>query len=203
MSELPTKQTFADMYAEEAPWDVGRPQKVFVEAAEQVRGPLLDAGCGTGDTALFFAQRGLGVTGVDFLPEPIARAKRKAQERGVQVDFRVQNALELASSKEQFASIVDSGLFHTFPDEQRRQYVAGLAHVLKPGGKLFLLCFSDAEPGEFGPRRVTQAEIRSAFATGWKIESISPAVFETNPKFKGPQFSPGGPHAWFTIAQRT
>ena len=58
-----------------APWDLGKPQRVFVEAADQITGPVLDAGCGTGDNALFFTERGQQVTGIDFLEMPIAAAK--------------------------------------------------------------------------------------------------------------------------------
>jgi cyclopropane fatty-acyl-phospholipid synthase-like methyltransferase len=208
MSQLPSRQTFTDAYAGEAPWDIGRPQDAFVAAAGKVAGPLLDAGCGTGDTALFFAARGLAVTGIDFLKEPIRRARAKAAERGLAVDFRVQDALTLEDSDERFASVIDSGLFHTFSDENRPRYVRGLARVLTPGGRLFLMCFSDAEPGTHGPRRVTRQELESAFADGWQIESIQPEQFALNPKFTanpqfaGMTFSEGGPQAWFAIVLR-
>ena len=42
-----------------------------------------------------------------------------------------------------------------------------------------MLCFSDRQPGGIGPRRVSQAEIRAAFADGWRIDSIEPAAIET------------------------
>lgn len=79
---IPDRSTFQNAYAGQAPWDIGRPQQVFVDVADQVNGSLLDAGCGTGDTALFFAGRGCQVTGIDFLDVPIQRAQRKAAERG-------------------------------------------------------------------------------------------------------------------------
>ncbi len=209
MTQLPRRQDFIEAYAGEAPWDIGRPQGVFVSVADQVAGPLLDAGCGTGDTALFFAERGLAVTGIDFLEEAIRRAKAKASERGLDVDFRVANALELDKSRDRFASVVDSGLFHVFSDDDQRRYVRGLAHVLEPGGHLYLLCFSDAEPGEQGPRRITRQQLDEAFAAGWQIESVTAMRFETNPKFvnnprfAGMAFSEGGPKGWFAIVRRT
>jgi cyclopropane fatty-acyl-phospholipid synthase-like methyltransferase len=61
--------------------------------------------------------------------------------------------------------------FHVFSDDDRRRYIEGLASVLKPGGRLFLLCFSDEEPGAKGPRRVSAKEIRYVFAVGWAVES--------------------------------
>jgi len=126
----------------------------------------LDAGCGTGENALFFASRGQTVTGFDFLADPITLAKQKAAERGLTATFLVLDALALKELPEVFDSAIDSGLFHVFDDGDRRRYVEGLASVLKPGGRLFLLCFSDDEPGDQGPRRVSRKEIENAFAEG-------------------------------------
>ena len=195
MTQLPDQERFSSAYAGEAPWDIGRPQAPFVEVADQVVGPLLDSGCGTGDASLFFAERGLTVTGVDFLEQAIRRAKAKAAERGLAVEFRVQDALTLSESDERFGSVIDSGLFHVFSDEDRRRYVNGLAHVLKPGGRLFLTCFSDSEPGTHGPRRESRQELVDAFAEGWEIETLRPERFALNPKFTGMTFSEGGPKA--------
>jgi Thiopurine S-methyltransferase (TPMT) len=93
-------------------------------------------------------------------------------------------------------------LFHVFNDDDRRRYVDGLASVLKPGGRLFLLCFSDAEPGDQGPRRVSRQEIESAFANAWTIESIEPSRYEVRPDPNDPSFKDGGPQAWFVIARK-
>jgi 2-polyprenyl-3-methyl-5-hydroxy-6-metoxy-1,4-benzoquinol methylase len=82
MTTVPDRNTFETAYAGQAPWDIGRPQQAFLDVADRITGPILDAGCGTGDNALFFASRGHKVTGIDFLEEPIQRAKRKAAERG-------------------------------------------------------------------------------------------------------------------------
>ena len=190
------------MYAGGAPWDVGHPQQAFVDIADQIRGSVLDAGCGTGDIALFLASRGNTVTGVDYLDEPIRLAKLKAAERGQLVTFLVKDATTLNEWNERFENIVDSGLFHVFSDDDRKKYVASLATVLKPGGRLFLMCFSDEEPGTDGPRRVSKQELQDAFAQGWEIESIKPARFETRPDFKGMTFSPGGPKTWFATIRR-
>src|SRR5207247_1034397 len=114
----------------------------------------------------------------------ITRAKQKATERGLTATFLVMDALALKELPEVFDSVIDSGLFHVFSDDDRRRYVDGLASVLKPGGRLFLLCFSDDEPGEQGPRRVSSKEIRAAFAEGWAVERIEPSRFEVRPDLK-------------------
>jgi len=203
MTPVPDRTTFETMYAGKAPWDIGKPQKAFVDAADPITGCILDAGCGTGENALFFAAKAHNVTGIDFLEEPIRRAKQKSTQRDVQANFLVMDALTLNGFSQRFDSVIDCGLFHVFSDEDRQRYVAGLATVLKPGGKLFLMCFSDEEPGTQGPRRVTQQELHDAFAKGWKIESIRPSRFEVIPDLKDFTFSEGGPKAWFVIVQRS
>jgi cyclopropane fatty-acyl-phospholipid synthase-like methyltransferase len=200
---IPDRATFENLYAGKAPWDIGKPQKPFLDAADRITGGILDAGCGTGDTALFFAGRGHQVTGIDFLEEPIKRAKRKNDERKLSATFLVKDATTLKDWSERFDNVIDSGLFHVFSDEDRKKYVAGLATVLKLGGRLFLLCFSDQEPGDQGPRRISQKELHQAFATGWVIESIQPARLEVRPDFKDFNFSEGGPKAWFAVIRRS
>jgi SAM-dependent methyltransferase len=203
MSDVPDKSTFASLYSGQAPWDIGRPQKAFIDVADEVTGSILDAGCGTGDNALFFASRGQKVTGIDFLAEPINRARQKAAERGLTATFLVMDALALKELPEVFDTVIDSGLFHVFSDQDRQRYVAGLESVLKPGGRLFMLCFSDEEPGIQGPRRVSRQEIEDAFADGWKVESIERTRFEARPDLKDISFSEGGPKARFVMASRS
>jgi SAM-dependent methyltransferase len=69
--ELPGKDRFQKAYGGNAPWDIGRPQSALIESAEQIVGSILDSGCGTGENALFFSERGRKVTGIDFLEKPI------------------------------------------------------------------------------------------------------------------------------------
>jgi cyclopropane fatty-acyl-phospholipid synthase-like methyltransferase len=196
------RTSFENFYTGKAPWDIGKPQGQFVAVARQVTSPVLDAGCGTGEHALYFAARGHQVTGIDFVQEAIRRARRKAAERGLPVRLLVKDATTLGDWDERFASVIDCGLFHVFSDDDRRRYVEGLAQVLQPGGRLFLLCFSDAEPGTEGPRRVSRQELYNAFTDGWKVESVQPCQIEVNPEFTEVQFSEGGPKAWFAVVRR-
>ena len=202
MSTVPNRETFESMYAGKAPWDIGKPQSAFVEVADRVTGAVLDAGCGTGENALFFAGRGHAVLGIDFLEGPIQQAKRKSQERGVNAEFVRMDALTLTELDRQFDSVIDSGLFHVFSDEDRPIYVAGLAHVTRAGGRIFVLCFSDEEPGEQGPRRVSERELRESFGDGWVIEEIRPVHLEVRSDLEGFSFSEGGPKGWFSVIRR-
>jgi cyclopropane fatty-acyl-phospholipid synthase-like methyltransferase len=183
--------SFDDAYRGTPPWDIGRPQPAFVALAEEsaVQGSVLDAGCGTGENALYFASLGHEVWGIDGAPVAIDLARQKAQERGIRVEFRVHDALALEGLGRTFDTVTDSGLFHIFGDEDRSRYVASLTRVLDTGGRLFMLCFSDRQPGAFGPRRVTQEEIRAAFASGWRVDEIVEATFAQ-------RFIPEGARAW-------
>ena len=202
MTPIPDRATFDTLYAGHAPWDIGKPHKAFIDVADRITGSVLDAGCGTGDAALFLASRGNQVTGFDFLEEPIRRAKIKAAERGLNVTFLVKDAMTLKDWTERFDNVIDSGLFHVFSDEDRKRYAEGLATVMKPGGRLYLMCFSDEEPGTQGPRRISKKELHAAFARGWDIESIEPTRVETRPDLKEFTFSEGGPKAWFAVIRR-
>ena len=124
------RSTFESIYAGQPPWDIGKPQKALIEVADQITGSILDSGCGTGENALFFANRGHKVTGIDFLAEPINRAKQKAADRGLKATFLVMDALALKDLPKVFDSVIDSGLFHVFNDDDCRRYVEGLATIL-------------------------------------------------------------------------
>jgi cyclopropane fatty-acyl-phospholipid synthase-like methyltransferase len=196
------RTTFENLYAGKAPWDTGKPQRPFVAIADRVTGAVLDAGCGTGEHALFFAARGHRVTGIDFVEEALERAAAKAAKRGLAVTLLVKDATALGNWGERFDSVIDSGLFHCFSDDDRRCYVGGLAQVVEPGGRLFLMCFSDEEPGNEGPRRVSRQELYDAFTDGWDVESVEPTHFDVNPEFTEVKFSEGGPKAWFAVVRR-
>jgi len=165
------------------PWDIGRPQPAFVGLADAgaLTGSLLDAGCGSGEHTILAARRGARALGIDISPRAIEIARSKAAERGVEASFEVLDALRLDTLGEVFDTIVDSGLFHVLDDPARAQYVRAMHAALREGGHLHLMCFSDRQPGDWGPRRVSEGELRAAFDPGWRIDSLTPDRFEINP----------------------
>jgi SAM-dependent methyltransferase len=165
------------------PWDIGRPQPAFLRLAnaDALTGAILDAGCGTGEHTILAARRGADALGIDVSPRAIEIARRKAAERGVETTFKVLDALRLDTLSKSFDAILDSGLFHVFDDDARTRYVTAVHAVLRPGGHLHLMCFSDRQPGDWGPRRVTEGELRAAFDSGWRIDSLTPDRFDINP----------------------
>ena len=193
-----TTSSWDDAYAGNVPppWDIGKPQPAFLRLAGQglLAGHVLDAGCGTGEHTLLAASSGADALGIDGSSLAIERARGKAAERGIEARFEVADALSLADLGLSFDVVIDSGLFHVFDDDSRARYVTSLASVLRPGGRLYLMCFSDRQPGEFGPRRVSQDELRAAFADGWSISAIQADTFDLNPGvFDDTWLRPGWP----------
>jgi SAM-dependent methyltransferase len=138
---------FDEMYTATPPWDIGRPQPAFLalDAAGALQGTVLDAGCGTGEHALMAAERGLEVTGVDLAAKAIAAAEAKARDRGLAARFLVWDALNLPELG-QFDTVLDSGLYHVFDDDDRARFLVSVAGAVRPGGRYFMLCFSDRWP---------------------------------------------------------
>lgn len=171
-------------YNKTPPWEVGHPQSAFVElfsSNELVVGKLLDIGCGTGENAIFLAQNGFSVVGIDLVPAAIEKAKQKANKLGLRIDFSVGDALHLRFPPDEFDSVIDSGLFHIFDDKRRLAYIDQIAKVLRPDGGYFMLCFSEKEPTDWGgPRRVSKEEIEEALAPNFEVSFIHDSILESN-----------------------
>jgi SAM-dependent methyltransferase len=194
---LRTAGDFDMAYRGTPPWEIGRPQPAMAELADTgaFRGQVLDVGCGTGEHALLAAGLGLPATGIDSSPTAIEIARRKAAERNLPVRFEVHDALDLMALGERFDTVIDSALFHVFSDDERVRYAGSLRQVIQPGGRYFMLCFSDRQPPGSGPRRVSREEIEATFADGWRIDAIEPATLEV-------RIDPAGVRAWRTSITR-
>ncbi len=200
-AEATAQAGFAKIYAEtNPPWDIGKPQPPFIAVADRVKGPLLDCGCGTGGTSVYFAKRGLAVTGIDFVAQAIDRAKARARDQGVSVDFLVKDAMTLGTWDKRFASVIDSGLYHIYDAAERRSYVEGLAHITTPGGHLYLFAFADGPSAPGGG--LTREDIAHDFSQGWVIESLDYAPGELNPAFEHPEYM-ADLKMWFAIIRKT
>ncbi len=166
------------------PWVISKaqPNLVQLEADGALQGrSVLDVGCGTGDNAVYLAQRGYEVMGIDASISAIKMAKKRAQAAAVKVNFHVFDALKLTGLERSFDTVIDYGLFHQFTGNQLRQYVSSLKAVLEPEGLLIVQCFSDQETvREVGPRLVSQQDIYAAFTGGWRVNWIRAAQYHAN-----------------------
>lgn len=205
MSELPHTLPLPpdELYANRPPWDIDRPQPAFAALAESgaITGRVLDVGCGTGEHTLMAAALGLDATGVDLAAVALRTAEQKARDRGLTARFLSHDARHLAELGETFDTVLDSGLFHIILKDDRAGFVESVRSVLKPGGRYFVLGFSDQVPQELGryrtgPHRLSRGEIEAAFADGWHIDSIERTKIAHN-------VSDEGMNAWLVRLTRT
>jgi len=191
------RERFSALYERQPGWEVGRPQPAFVALHERgvVGERVLDAGCGTGENALFLASNGHQVWGIDIVDAAINAAAEKARLRGLPAArFLVADALALDQLGLLFDTVVDSGLLHAMTDAEQRIYLEQVATVLQPGGSFHALCFSEHQPGDSGPRRVKRSELEALFAVGWSEFVVGETRFATN-------FSDAGAAAYLVSAR--
>jgi cyclopropane fatty-acyl-phospholipid synthase-like methyltransferase len=174
-------KAFEEMYKGVPAWEIDGPQSEIVKLAEngEIKSPLLDVGCGTGENSLYLSSLGFEVTGIDIVSSAIEKALGKSKARFTATRFLVRDALKLQDLQRKFNTVIDSGFFHALPDKKRPVFLESLASALNVRATYFMMCFSEHEPGSWGPRRVTQAEIRETFE-GWHIHYIREAKFDTN-----------------------
>jgi len=183
------------------PWDTKAPSESVIawQTGGWVHGDVLDIGCGPGDNAVYLAENGHTVTGLDISSTALVTAERRAEAAGVSVKFAVADSTKLDGYTDAFDTVVDSGLFHCLDDDGRRSYAAAVHRATRPGATLLLSCFSDANPvAEDWRPAVSEETLRDVLGgAGWDIASLEPATVRGEP---------GGAQAemafWYLRAQR-
>ncbi len=189
------------LYSGEPPaWEIGHPQAAVAELAARglFSGRMLDVGCGTGEHTILATRHGADALGIDHSPAAIRLAIEKARHRGVPARFAVADALSLSQLGETFDVILDSGLFHVFDTSERARYASSLATVLRTDGLLFITCICDRQPGDWGPHRVSERDLRGTFDRGWAIEDLSVCERET----RRPEVQTSSAKAWMARIRR-
>ncbi len=177
MDELDdTRQRFTERYEEgHVPWDDPLPPPEILELAEtRPPGRALDVGCGFGRAAIYLAQRGWTVVGVDFIPQAIDEARRRAADAGVaeRTRFVVASATDLTFLAPPFDLVIDVGCAHSFADDMLRRYGDELARLLAPGGEYILHArLRDSETaGEERPHGLEVATLLALLADDFVLE---------------------------------
>jgi len=150
------------------PWESGlaAPELVRV-VAERPAGVALDLGCGTGTQARYLAEHGWRVTGIDFIPQAIAKARVKT--RGLAVTLLVGDVtrLETLALAGPFDLALDMGCWHSLDEAGRRRYAAGLARWMTPNGLFMLYAFQPgAESDQWG---LPKSEVVASFSPGFTL----------------------------------
>jgi 2-polyprenyl-3-methyl-5-hydroxy-6-metoxy-1,4-benzoquinol methylase len=157
------------------PWD-GHPLPALVQeiAKGSPKGKALDVGCGTGDTAIYLAQNGWDVTGIDFVARPLRRARAKAEANAAKVAFVQGDVTKLTRSGvgDGFGLVVDNGCMHGLSAEARAAYVQGLNAVTTPDARMVLSAFPRRKRP--GPEGIDREEVIELFAPEWTVSGGAP-----------------------------
>jgi SAM-dependent methyltransferase len=176
---------FNSVYQDVAPWDIGAPQPAMVSLIERYPpiNPILDLGCGSGDLAIYLAQLGYQVVGIDFVESAIAIAKDKLDSLSPEIaqvlSFQVADAFKPSRLRKKFGTVVDSGFYHLFNSDQCDQLVDEVTSILLPNGTYYLHEFAVEFPVPNVPRKITVDEIQTRFTLekGWRIKEIQTVEF--------------------------
>ncbi|WP_370942880.1 class I SAM-dependent methyltransferase [Amycolatopsis sp. cg5] len=177
-----TDLRFEAMYqaGDTLPWDIGGPQPVVTQLADEGRftGAVLDVGCGLGGNALFLASRGLTVTGVDIAPRAVQLASERAE--GADVTFAVADVTELSGFDDRFDTVLDSALYHCLSEQARLDCLVALHRVTRPGATLHIVCFSDRLPPSLpAGMRISEQNLRETVNDGWEITDLAETLYST------------------------
>lgn len=165
------------------PWSIGRPQPELARLIDEgkIHSEVLDSGCGHAALSLTLAGLGYTVVGLDASATAVAAAAAAADERGLTtVSFAQADVTRFRGYDGRFSTIVDSGLFHALAPERRQDYVQSIYRAAAPGAALYILAFAagaldGAHPDRPGPRGFTEAELRDAVSTLWRVDDLRAA----------------------------
>jgi len=190
------EKLYSEQSVETMPWYHEGLDDDFAAALDELgarAGRALDLGTGPGTQAMALAARGLSVTATDLSATAVANAAAASRARGLDIEWLEDDILDTALNGG-FDFILDRGCFHVLPPERRGDYAETVHRLLKPGGWLFLKCFSHMETMEGGPYRFTPDSLRAVFDRLFEVRALRES------RFMGTLERP--PRALFCMMQR-
>ncbi|UCC81404.1 MAG: class I SAM-dependent methyltransferase [Candidatus Zixiibacteriota bacterium] len=147
------ERVYGEMPPDSIPWNLSEPPALLVAAVETGKikpCKTADLGCGAGNYAIWLAQQGFDVTGMDISENAIKLAEQHAKEKEVPCRFVVSDLLgNLSEYHESFDFAYDWELLHHISPEDRPAYIQSVHKILRPKGTYFSVCFSEKDP-DFG-----------------------------------------------------
>jgi SAM-dependent methyltransferase len=182
-----------------APWDTGVPSTELQRVvAEEKIAPCraLELGCGTGTNAVWLARQGFDVTALDLSPLAIERARQRAADAGVRVEFLAADLLQPVALEGPFGFLYDRGCYHAVRRVDARPYFENVERLTGPGALGLVLAGNAREPGQPGPPVVTEEEIRAEWGRGFEVLALREFRFDETPGI------PGRPLGWSCLVRR-
>jgi ubiquinone/menaquinone biosynthesis C-methylase UbiE len=145
----------------------------FTEELGDEKLRVLDVGVGTGFLSLPLAELGHDVVGVDLSEGMLSAARKKAKERGLNLDLRIGDAEALDLEDECFDAVISRWVLWTLPNPEKA--VREWRRVVNPGGKVYAFTtnFSGIDEGlsrgikrNFGMFMISVIERRNGWAKG-------------------------------------
>lgn len=172
--------------AGQPPWETGSPSSELERViAEQEIAPcrVVDLGCGSGINAVWLAQRGFDVTGIDVSTLAIQQARSRAAEVGVTIRFEQDDLLAPRGQYEPFPFFFDRGCYHAVRRVDAAAYVRTLQRLTQPNALGLVLAGNSGsthQPGQ-GPPVVSEEELRSELGAAFEIVHLREFEFDGTP----------------------
>ena len=137
-TELMKAEAWNARYAgKELVWSAGPNRFLVSEGGDLPPGRALDLACGEGRNAIWLAEQGWQVTGVDFADVAIEKARAIAARRGVDVDFRVADLLAFEPPEQSFDLVIV--FYLQLVADEVRTVVGRAGRAVAPGGTFLLV----------------------------------------------------------------
>jgi len=168
---------------EEIPWNMETPPEPLVKLVDSGKVQpcrAIDLGCGAGNYAVYLAERGFEVTGVDFSQTAIKIARENASRKGVRCNFFVADVIEELDKIDQTWDFAyDWELLHHIFPEQRQKYIENVYGILNRGGKYLSLCFSQQDTGFGGSGKFRESSLGTVlyFSSEDELEGLFKPYF--------------------------